>query len=171
MFEKILEKIIISYFGKYINGIDKNNVHLGVFKGNVKIENVSLKPEVMDLLDLPIDIVFSNIGRMTLNIPWSKLSSSPVPITLEDIYLVIGPRKESDWSFVDKSSIQSKLESIESYAKDCLRKLAKKKDNEEAGYMEKMAVKIIDNIQLEFKNIHLRWEDKSKGFSFGITLT
>lgn len=93
MFEKILEKLIISYFGKYINGLDKNNVHLGVFKGNVKIENVSLKPEIMDLLDLPIDIIFSNIGSMTLNIPWSKLSSSPVPISLENIYLIIGPKK------------------------------------------------------------------------------
>jgi len=56
-----------------------------------------------------------------------------VPITLEDTNLLIGPRKESDWSFVDNSSIQSKLESIENYAKDCLCKLAKKKDNEEAG--------------------------------------
>lgn len=33
-----------------------------------------------------------------------------------------------------------------------------------------MSEKIIDNIQLSFKNIHLRWEDATSGFSFGITL-
>jgi hypothetical protein len=29
MFEKILEKVLLSYFGQYIQGIDANNLHLG----------------------------------------------------------------------------------------------------------------------------------------------
>lgn len=112
----------------------------------MKIENVSLKPEIMDLLDLPIDIIFSNIGSLTLNIPWSKLSSSPVPISLENIYLIIGPKKSADWNFTDKASIEKKLEDIEAYAKQCLSKFAKKKKSEDKGYIEKMSEKIIDNI-------------------------
>lgn len=36
--------------------------------------------------------------------------------------------------------------------------------------LEKMTIKIIDNIQLSFKNIHVRWEDSAKGYSFGLTL-
>lgn len=94
MFDKLLEKIISTYFGKYINGLEKN-VHLGMFQGKVKIENVSLKNEVTDLLELPVEILFSNIKSMSIDIPWSKLSSSPVIITLEDIYLIIGPKREN----------------------------------------------------------------------------
>lgn len=127
----------------------------------------------MELLDLPIEILFSNIGALTINIPWSKLSSSPVPITLENIYLVIGPKAEKQWNFTDKQGILRKQESIDDYAKQCLGKFAKKKAKSEAsekGYIEKMSVKIIDNIQLLFKNIHVRWEDPVQGFSFGITL-
>lgn len=30
MFEIILEKILLNYFGKYIEGIDSNNLHLGI---------------------------------------------------------------------------------------------------------------------------------------------
>lgn len=35
MLDSILEKIIVSYFGKYIKGIDRKNLHLGIFSGNV----------------------------------------------------------------------------------------------------------------------------------------
>jgi vacuolar protein sorting-associated protein 13A/C len=47
MFEKILEKILLNYFGKYLTGFDKNNLKLGVWSGNVVIENMMLKPEVI----------------------------------------------------------------------------------------------------------------------------
>lgn len=64
MFEALLEKILLSYFGKFITGLDKNNLHLGVWKGDVVIENVNIKPEVMDMLDIPLIIFFSNLGKM-----------------------------------------------------------------------------------------------------------
>ena len=42
MFEKLLEKVIMSYFGDYLNGIDPNNLHVGIWNGDIRIENVSL---------------------------------------------------------------------------------------------------------------------------------
>ena len=47
MFEKILEKILIQYFGKFIIGLDKNNLKLGVWSGNVVIEKVNINPEII----------------------------------------------------------------------------------------------------------------------------
>lgn len=43
MFEKILEKVLLTYFGRFISGLDKNNLKLGVWSGNVVIENVNLR--------------------------------------------------------------------------------------------------------------------------------
>ena len=37
MLESILEKILLNYFGRFISGIDKNNLHLGVWRGDVLI--------------------------------------------------------------------------------------------------------------------------------------
>ena len=48
MFEKILERVLLSHFGKYLTGFDKNNLKLGVWSGNVVIENVNLKPEIIE---------------------------------------------------------------------------------------------------------------------------
>ena len=56
MFEKLLQKVLMNYFGRFIDGLDKNNLKLGVWSGNVAIENVNLKPEVIELLELPFTL-------------------------------------------------------------------------------------------------------------------
>jgi vacuolar protein sorting-associated protein 13A/C len=43
MLEGILEKILVSYFGNYLSGLNKSNIHLGVFSGNLIIENVTIQ--------------------------------------------------------------------------------------------------------------------------------
>ena len=46
-----------------------------------------------------------------------------------------------------------------------------KKEEEEQGYFSKMIVRIIDNIQVTVKDIHIRYEDEiTKKYSFGVTL-
>ena len=40
MFEKVLEKILLNYFGEFIQGLDRNNLKLGVWSGNIVIEHV-----------------------------------------------------------------------------------------------------------------------------------
>jgi len=107
MFEKLLESVLVQYFGKYIDGIDEKSIQVGVFSGDLRIQNVSFKPTCLDELNLPIDVLFSHIGMLSANITWSKLGSTAVPITLSDIYLVIGPRKDwakKDSNFLDKFS-------------------------------------------------------------------
>lgn len=83
MFESILERLLSTYFGRFITGLDKENLHVGVFSGNVQIENVSAKPEIIDLLELPLNLAFSHIGKLQMKIPWTKLSSAPVEVILE----------------------------------------------------------------------------------------
>ena len=74
MLQKILEKVLDNHFGRFLNGLDKNNIKLGIWSGNIDIQNVSLKPEAIEMLQLPIKLKHSKIGKMHFNIPWSKLS-------------------------------------------------------------------------------------------------
>ena len=53
MFEKLLENILKKYLGQFLEGIDSNNLSLGVWSGNVMIENVKLKPDILKILELP----------------------------------------------------------------------------------------------------------------------
>ena len=43
MFETLLEKLLSKYLGRFISGLDKKNLHLGVWNGNIVIENVNIK--------------------------------------------------------------------------------------------------------------------------------
>jgi vacuolar protein sorting-associated protein 13A/C len=74
MFEKLLESILSTYLGRFIEGFDQNNLKVGVWSGNVQIENVSLKQQAVQMLDLPFRIKASTIGKLTLKVPWKKLS-------------------------------------------------------------------------------------------------
>lgn len=64
MFQTILKKLLIKYLGSFIQGLDKNKLSLGVFSGDIIIENVSLKENILEMLDLPMSIWFSDIGRL-----------------------------------------------------------------------------------------------------------
>ena len=62
MFEKILENILKNYLGTFINDLDQNHLSIGVWSGDVIIENVSLKEEIFKKFDIPIKLKYSNIG-------------------------------------------------------------------------------------------------------------
>ena len=51
--------MLLNYFGRFLTGLDKNNLNLGIWSGNVVIENVNLKQEIIDLLEIPYKLSFS----------------------------------------------------------------------------------------------------------------
>lgn len=180
MFEAILEKILQSKLGRYLNGLDEKNLKVGVWSGNVEIENVSLKPSIFEYFHLPIQLIFSYIGHISLKIPWKSLSSSPVEIIIESIFIVISPLEEQNWTFADYGKIQNRLELLAAYSNEILEKLVSREktlenkgdDKKEASYMDKIALKVLDNLQITIKKIHLRVENKlsQNPYSFGVTL-
>lgn len=95
MFESILEKVLLKAAGDYIEGIDSNNLKVGIWGGDVVIENVSLKEGIIDMLNLPVELRFSHIGKLTLKVPWKNLSSAPVEVYLDGVYLVLSPKHQS----------------------------------------------------------------------------
>ena len=52
--------------------------------------------------------------------------------------------------------------------------LSSKNDQKEDGYVDRLITKIVDNLQVTIKNIHIRYEDDQSipgcPFSFGFTL-
>ena len=184
MFESILEKILINNFGNYITGLDRSNLHLGVWSGNIIIENVNIKQEVLDMFEFPIKMIFNSIGKLQLIIPWSKLSTNPVEINLESVFIVVEPKNKEDWIVMTNYSVvQRKLDILLTYSKQNLEKFMKKQlkksvgagntGKKDEGFIDKMTMKIVDNIQIKVKDIHIRFEDSSSPndcYSFGITL-
>jgi vacuolar protein sorting-associated protein 13A/C len=99
-----------------------------------------------------------------LNIPWKSLASSKIEVLLEGLEVVIGAIPESKWDTKNHKIIEKRKKEIQDYCESVINDFAKraakeKKTEDDEGYFSKLTVKIIDNLQVTVKDIHIRYED------------
>jgi hypothetical protein len=68
MIKSIIEKVILSKFGKFIKGIEKDKLSVDLFGGAFQLENISLNHDYFDSLDTPFRLAFSSIGKLNLQV-------------------------------------------------------------------------------------------------------
>ena len=54
------------YLGNYVYGLDPQSLKISVFKGDVQLNNLHLKPEALNALNLPITVKAGLLGSLTL---------------------------------------------------------------------------------------------------------
>lgn len=105
-----------------------------------------------------------HLGHLTLNIPWANLTSKPAEIIIEDLYLLAIPAAESKVDLEEdevraQAAKQERLKNAEvlrASGKD----LNGDEDQRSQGVFESLIGKIVNNVQITIKNIHVRYEDK-----------
>ena len=181
MFEGILEKILQSRLGEYIDGLDRKNLSIGVWSGNILIENAHIRASAFEKYKLPFRIKFGKIAQLKATVPWASLSSSPVEIILNSLMVILVSKQRQDWEIVDQIGKNFKKEVLADFAENLLNLLRKGKTEEEAshspGYLERLTMKIVDNIQVKINDIHIRYEanfdsltNPHMGLSLGLKL-
>lgn len=120
--------------------------------GDLVLNDLLLKKSIFSELDVPLDIVVGKIGKLTLKVPWNKLYTAPVEITIKDILLLTVP------------SSKAKKGKSKSHGQQQLQKETKNED----GFTEKLVAQIVRNLQVHVENVHIRCEDNPTGF--GVTL-
>ncbi|QLL30358.1 hypothetical protein HG536_0A01750 [Torulaspora globosa] len=182
MLESLAATLLNRILGSYVENFDPTQLNLGIWSGNVRLTNLKLRKDSLDGLSLPVDVKFGVLGELLLTVPWSSLKNKPVKISIEDCYLLCTPR--------DNASMHSE-EQIERDLRVKLHKLAEwelanqarsaaenpnGQGNENESFMQSLMTKIVDNLQVTIKNIHVRYEDMSQVLSkgpcsIGITLS
>lgn len=181
MFESLVANLLNRFLGSFIENFDPKQLNIGIWSGDVKLKNLRLKKESLDKFKLPVDVKFGHLGELTILIPWSNLKSKPVKITIEDVYVLASPiiAQEFDLEEEERRQLQIKkeklegLKAIESAAAQN-RELSSDLNSNES-FTESLVTKIVDNLQVTIKNIHVRYEDDSvlteNSYSVGFTLT
>jgi hypothetical protein len=173
MVSSIAQKVLGNILGKYIDGLDKNKMNVGIWSGDFMIEDVSIKKEIVNTFNLPFNLKFNSIGKIKAKVPWKSLSNSPVEIELEDLLVIAEPKSQADLMQIAVNIFKDRQKFLETYAAMIEDKLKKGGKESEAGYFEKLVTKIIDNVQVSIKNIHIRFEcslNPKTHFNFGVTL-
>ncbi|SCW01107.1 LAFE_0D05226g1_1 [Lachancea fermentati] len=179
MLESLAANLLNRILGSYVENFDSKQLNVGIWSGDVKLKNLKLKKESLDALNLPIDVRFGFLGELTLVVPWSSLKNKPVKILIEDVYLLCGPRDEDslDGREDEERELRLKLQRLDELE---LLKRSQPQANEDPekneSFTQSLITKIVDNLQVSIKNIHIRYEDMDGVFSktpysVGITLS
>jgi len=156
----------------------KEKVHVGVWSGLVVLENLVLKNTLLDLVDVPLTLSHGSVGRLEVRIPWGNLGADPVTIIVDKIYLLLEPKYEWNPGAADKREQaikQAKLVAVELFAN---KRLANNDSQRYSNFAKNWLLnsfinKVIDNIQLTVREVHIRYEDQLScptSFCVGITL-
>ncbi|XP_069480592.1 intermembrane lipid transfer protein VPS13C isoform X2 [Ambystoma mexicanum] len=197
--ESVVADLLNRFLGDYVQNLDRSQLKLGIWGGNVALDNLQIRENALSELDVPFKVIFGQIDKLNLKMPWKNLYGEAVVATLEGLYLLVVPGSSIKYD-ADKEekqlqeSKQRELSRIEEAlqksadkghkrkkhkyfkkpfkSQDC--KKDKKKEEKKDTFLEKLATQVIKNVQVKISNIHIRYEDDvtdpTRPFSFGVTL-
>ncbi|SBS96095.1 conserved Plasmodium protein, unknown function [Plasmodium ovale curtisi] len=173
MLESLVEKLLNKFLAPYVEGIERN-LHLGVWSGNIVLENLKLKPQITEILDLSFKIIHGNIGRINIQIPWSSLGKNPVCVLIKNVHIYVKPRsyKKSENIIIEelRRAKMHRLQLLEEEISIIKQQKNKEKSSEKSTLIFKLLNKIINNIQIDIQDILIHFEDPEKKFSIGFIL-
>jgi vacuolar protein sorting-associated protein 13A/C len=196
MFEGYLAFYLNKYLGQYVEGIDQKQFRVSIYKGDVVLNNLRLKPDALAALDLPVTVRAGLLGSLTLKVPWSSLGTVPVEAKIDRLYLLASPkteeergkgvRKESDLEPCFQLAKRQRVAAQEERWVAELEAAQEAQDKAEAaaqgdqggggvgGMLKAVIDTVIGNLQLSISNVHIRYEDAYTNpghpFACGITL-
>ncbi|KAI0504558.1 hypothetical protein KFK09_015510 [Dendrobium nobile] len=160
MFEGVVSQVLAGYLGRYVKGIQKEQLKVGLWNEEILLEKVELILEAFDYLQLPFSLKNGRIGKLSIKIPWKRLGWEPIIIVLEDIFLCACQREDNEWS-ADSVEVRelagkmAKLNAIE------LAKFSRRVSDNHAGqsFITYISTKILDSIQVSIRNVHIVYID------------
>lgn len=110
-------------------------------------------------LKLPVEVIAGTISKIWLQIPWTSLWSQPVVVNIEDVHIIAGPIVNYDSKYDEEKNKRL----LRAFKKKIIQDL-----NDEyeliggpALFREYLLSSVINNLQLNLTNVHIRYEDRN----------
>ncbi|XP_077603856.1 intermembrane lipid transfer protein VPS13C isoform X1 [Crocuta crocuta] len=176
--ESVVADLLNRFLGDYVENLNKSQLKLGIWGGNVALDNLQIKENALSELDVPFKVKAGQIDKLTLKIPWKNLYGEAVVATLEGLYLLVVPGASIKYDAEkEEKSLQDIKQKELSRIEEALQKAAEKDKPKEAKkdtFLEKLATQVIKNVQVKITDIHIKYEDDvtdpKQPLSFGVTL-
>ncbi|KAM5292524.1 intermembrane lipid transfer protein VPS13C [Ctenodactylus gundi] len=176
--ESVVADLLNRFLGDYVENLDKSQLKLGIWGGNVALDNLRIKENALSELDVPFKVKTGQIDKLTLKIPWKNLYGEAVVATLEGLYLLVVPGASIKYDAEkEEKSLQDIKQKELTRIEEALQKAAEKDKPKEAKkdtFLEKLATQVIKNVQVKVTEIHIKYEDDvtdpERPLSFGVTL-
>ena len=167
MFEQGLAYVLKQFLGEFVEDSSKlqEKLSVGIWSGNIVLENLVLKKEILTVLNLPIALSHGVIGRFELRIPWKKLGVEPVVVVIDEVIILLEPKYEWDPNAKDnreQTLKQAKLAAIELLTTKRLSEnpFQSYKNFAAKWLVQSLVSKLVNNIQVTVTDVHVRYEDQ-----------
>ncbi|XP_075562019.1 intermembrane lipid transfer protein VPS13B isoform X5 [Pelecanus crispus] len=122
MLESYVTPILMSYVNRYIKNLKPSDLQLSLWGGDVVLSKLELKLDVLEQeLKLPFTFLSGHIHELRIHVPWTKLGSEPVVITINTMECILklkdGAQQEDHESCGSSSTNRSTTESMKSAVK------------------------------------------------------
>lgn len=177
--ESLVANLLNRFLGMYVRNFDPKQLNVGIWGGDVKLKDLELRREALDQFHLPLNVVEGHISSLVLKIPWTNLRGQPVRITIEDVFLLAAPKEDQEYNAEDEEKRahavkMEKLDSAELLKERNTEGMSQEEQQKQQTFTAALTTSIIDNVQIQVKNVHIRYEDAISDpghpFAAGITL-
>ncbi|XP_019702812.1 uncharacterized protein [Elaeis guineensis] len=165
-----VSQVLEGYLGGYVKGIQKDQLKIGI--GQILLEKVELILEAFDYLQLPFALKNGQIGKLSIEIPWTSLGRDSIRVVLEDVYICACQRDDNEWTSdsVGKRELAGKMAKLNAVE---LAKFSKRVCDNQAGqsFISYISAKILYSIQVSVRNVHIVYIDShnnQENFIFGL---
>ncbi|KAK9266873.1 hypothetical protein L1049_027132 [Liquidambar formosana] len=173
MLEDQVANLLQKYLGNYVRGLNKEALKISVWRGDVELTNMQLKPEALNALKLPVKVKAGFLGSVKLKVPWSRLGQDPVVVYLDRIFLLAEPATQVEGCSEDGVQEAKKIR-IQEMEMKLLERTQQLNSEMNKSWLGSLINTIIGNLKLSVSNIHIRYEDLESNpghpFAAGLTL-
>lgn len=173
MLESYVTPLLMSYVNRYIKNLKPSDLQLSLWGGDVVLSKLDLRLDVLEQeLKLPFTFLSGHIHELRIHVPWTKLSSEAVVITINTMECILKLRDaatEDNESCTSSSTNQSTTESLKSASKPRRVQQAPSDPDLPPGYVQSLIRRVVNNVNIVVNNLILKYVEDDIVLSVNIT--
>jgi len=164
--ESYITPLLMGYIDKYVK-LRTEDFQLSLWGGDAVLSKLDLRLDVIErALMLPITFKSGFIHELRLHMPWTRLYSEPVVITINTIECIV---KLRDASHSDTSSTHSSLSKrTDSFNLKTNKPVSDDGEEMPPGYIQSLLNKIFHNLNIVVNNLILKFVEDDIVLSLNI---
>ncbi|CAH2007814.1 unnamed protein product [Acanthoscelides obtectus] len=156
--ESYITPILLSYVNRYISNLKPEDSQVSLWGGDATFHNLELNLQVIEQeLQLPFSFVSGSIRELQIHVPWTKLTSEPITITINTIECILNLKGKKS---TPNASAQAKTNKP--------KKPAGKEVEAPQGYVQLLINKIVSNIRIHCNNVILKYVEEDIVLSMNV---
>ncbi|XP_037389974.1 vacuolar protein sorting-associated protein 13B isoform X3 [Pygocentrus nattereri] len=168
MLESYVTPLLMSYVNRYIKNLKPSDLQLSLWGGDVVLSKLDLKLDVLEQeLKLPFTFLSGHIHELRIHVPWTKLGSEPVVITINTMECIL--KLKDGVQDENESSASSRSASEKSVSKPRRVQQSPTDPDLPPGYVQSLIRRVVNNVNVVVNNLILKYVEDDIVLSVNIT--